>query len=63
MAHNPKPSAKNEQGEYAVFENALKKVLSVSHAEMQARLKKSEDKRNRASKRSSASSRASNGSH
>jgi hypothetical protein len=60
MAHHPKSSAKNKQGEYAVFSNALKKVLSVSHDEMKARLK-SEGKRNRATKRPSASSRASSG--
>jgi hypothetical protein len=34
------PSGENERGEYATFENALKKVLKVSHAEMQERLKR-----------------------
>jgi hypothetical protein len=38
MATRPKPSAKNETGEYANFERALKKVLSVSHSEIEARL-------------------------
>ena len=37
MAH-PKPSAKNEKGEYARFEDSLKKVLAVSHAELAARI-------------------------
>jgi hypothetical protein len=50
VARHPKPSAKNVQGEYATFENALKKVLSVSHSELQSRL----PKRKRV-KRSSAS--------
>jgi hypothetical protein len=36
-SRHPKPSAKNEQDEYATFENALKKVLKVSHSEMQKR--------------------------
>jgi hypothetical protein len=36
----PDSSAKNDGGEYATFENALKKVLKVSHAEMQERLKR-----------------------
>ena len=36
MANHPKPSAKNEQGEYATFENALKKVLSVPHSALKA---------------------------
>jgi hypothetical protein len=31
-------SGKNEKGEYATFETALKKVLGVSHQEMQKRL-------------------------
>jgi len=56
----PKPSAKNEQGEYANFASALRKVLSVSHSEMQNRLE-SERKRKARTRRSSASSRASNG--
>ena len=34
----PKASAKNEKGEYATFETALKKVLTVSHKEMQKRI-------------------------
>jgi len=39
-SRHPKRSGKNEQDEYATFENALKKVLKVSHAEMQKRLKR-----------------------
>ena len=38
MTNHPKPSAKNTEGEYANFERALKKVLSVSHTEIKARL-------------------------
>jgi hypothetical protein len=38
MANHPNPSAKNDEGEYANFERALKKVLSVSHSEIKARL-------------------------
>jgi hypothetical protein len=34
----PAAPAKNEQGEYANFERALKKVLSVSHSEIKIRL-------------------------
>lgn len=34
----PAPSAKNEQDEYATFETALKKVLTVPRDEMQKRL-------------------------
>jgi hypothetical protein len=35
---SPTPSAKNDSGEYATFENALKKVLTVSYEEMKAKL-------------------------
>jgi len=38
MATHPKPSAKNESGEYATFETALKKVLSVPHSALKAQL-------------------------
>lgn len=38
MANHPKPSAKNEQGEYATLETALKKVLSVPHSALKAEL-------------------------
>jgi hypothetical protein len=49
---------RSDQPEYSTFENALKKVLSVSHAEMQAKLK-AEEKRKRASAKRSSASRAS----
>jgi hypothetical protein len=39
--------------EYATFENALRKVLQVSHAEMQARLKAAKQSRQRRRKRAS----------
>jgi len=39
-SHRSNHPAKNEQGEYATFETALKKVLTVSHSEMQKRLKR-----------------------
>jgi hypothetical protein len=38
MALHPKPSAKNETGEYDRFENALKKVLSVPHSEIKSKI-------------------------
>lgn len=51
MAHS-KPSAKNATSEYATFENALKKVLSVSHATIRAEL---EAEKRKKTKRSSVS--------
>jgi hypothetical protein len=32
----PEPSAKNGQGEYATFTDALKKVLSVPHSQIKS---------------------------
>ena len=52
MKSNPKQS-----DEYATFENALRKVLTVSHAEMQRRLKNA--KRERKQRRKRASDRVS----
>jgi hypothetical protein len=47
----PARTPQNEQGEYATFATALKKVLSVSHSEIKKKL----DAKKRKSKRSSAS--------
>ncbi len=57
MATHPKPSAKNETGEYANFENALRKVLSVPHSELKSKLSSEKRARKRQPKR--AFSRAS----
>jgi hypothetical protein len=58
MATHPKPSAKNETGEYANFERALKKVLSVSHSEIKARLDAAKKARQRGRRASGHASRA-----
>ena len=50
-------AAKKPSEEYARFTDALKRVLSVSHSEMQSRLEA--DKKARASKPRPSSSRAS----
>ena len=52
------PSAKNETGEYANFERALKKVLSVSHSEIQARLATAKEQRQRGKRASGRASHA-----
>jgi hypothetical protein len=49
----PSHPAKNAKGEYATFEDALKRVLSVPHSEIQAKLQ--DEKRKRRSRRASAS--------
>ena len=48
-ASHPKPSAKNESGEYASFEGALKKILSVSHFEIKSKLDAEKRKRTKTS--------------
>jgi hypothetical protein len=53
---HPTHPAKNEQGEYGNFETLLKRVVSVPHSEVQARLrseKKQKAKRSSASRASS----------
>jgi hypothetical protein len=52
MPHKPSQSGKKEQGEYATFEDALKKVLSVPHSKMRATLD-AEKKRKKVSSRAS----------
>jgi hypothetical protein len=56
VASHPESSAKNESGEYATFEDALKKVLSVPHSKMKSKL--AAEKRKKIKK--SSASRASN---
>ena len=57
MSH-PKPSAKNETGEYDNFERALKKVLSVPHSEIKARLDAAKKARQNGKRASGRASRA-----
>lgn len=38
MANHPKPSAKNEQGEFGNFTKLLDKLLSVPHSKIKAEL-------------------------
>jgi hypothetical protein len=49
---HPKRSGKNESGDYAAFEGALKKILSVPHSEMKSKIDAEKRKR---FKKSSAS--------
>jgi hypothetical protein len=53
MATNPKPSAKNETDEYATFETALRKVLSVPHSALKAHLDAEKRARTQRGKRAS----------
>jgi hypothetical protein len=49
MARHHKPSAKNASGEYAAFDAALRKVLSVSHSEIKAKIDAGKRKRSKSS--------------
>jgi hypothetical protein len=53
MATHPKPSAKNETDEYATFETALKKVLSVPHSALKTHLDAEKRARKQRGKRAS----------
>jgi hypothetical protein len=55
-AKHSKPSSKNDTGEYATFENALKSVLSVSPSKLKTKINAEKRKR---FKKSSASRAAS----
>src|SRR6266404_2967111 len=57
-ARRPKPSAKNEPGAFARFDDLVGRVLSVPHSRIKEQLR-AEAERKRQSKRSSASVRAS----
>jgi hypothetical protein len=53
MSHS-KPSAKNEPSEYATFEDALRKVLSVPHSEIKAKIESEKQARKQQKKQPSA---------
>ena len=53
MANHPTQSAKNETDEYATFEIALKKVLSVPHSALKTQLDAEKRVRRQRTKRAS----------
>jgi hypothetical protein len=56
--NSPAPSGKNEQGEFARFDNLVGRVLSVPHSRIKEQLD-AEKQRKRTAKSASASGRAS----
>jgi hypothetical protein len=38
MAHHPKPSAKNETGDFAKFTTFMRRLVAVPHSEIKAKL-------------------------
>jgi hypothetical protein len=60
MANHPKPSAKNEQGDFTKFTNFMRRLVAVPHTEIKAKLDAEKQAKQRRRKRSSASGHASN---
>ena len=54
MANRPKTSAKNDQGEFSRFENFMRRLVSVPHSEIKAKL--DAEKRAKERKRTSKAS-------
>lgn len=55
MASRPKPSAKNETGEYAQFTNFMRRLVAVPHSEIKAKLEAEKRAKSWKPKRVSAS--------
>jgi len=58
LAKHPKPSAKNEQGEYVKFTNFMRQLVAVPHSEIKAKLDAEKRAKARKQKASSRASRA-----
>lgn len=59
VASHPKPSAKNESGDYAKFENFMKRLVAVPHSEIKSKLEAEKRAKKRGKSRVSSASRAS----
>jgi hypothetical protein len=53
MSNRPKPSAKNEQGEFGEFKDFVRRLVAVPHSEIKAKL--DAEKRAKTRKRKAAS--------
>jgi hypothetical protein len=54
MPSRPKPSAKNEQGEFGKFTNLLDRLLSVPHSKIKAELDAEKEAKRTRPKRASS---------
>jgi hypothetical protein len=61
MGSRPKPSAKNELGEYAKFSNFMKRLVAVPHSEIKTKLDAEKQAKKRKKSRISSASRATSG--
>jgi hypothetical protein len=55
VANHPKPSAKNEPGDFAKFTNFMKRLVAVPHSEIKAKLDAEKQAKKQRTKRSSVS--------
>jgi hypothetical protein len=55
VANHPKPSAKNETGDFAKFTNFMRRLVAVPHSEIKAQLDAEKQARKQRRKRSSVS--------
>jgi hypothetical protein len=62
MASHPKPSAKNEQGDFGKFKKFMTRLVAVPHSEIKAQLDAEKLAKKRRKSRVSSASRAANGS-
>jgi hypothetical protein len=58
MGSHPKPSAKNDSGEYVKFENFMKRLVAVPHSEIKAKLDAEKLAKKRKKAKASSASRA-----
>jgi hypothetical protein len=55
MASRPKPSAKNETGDFARFKNFMTRLVAVPHSEIKAKLDAEKKAKQKSKKKTSAS--------
>jgi len=60
MANHPKAPAKNLTGDFGQFKDFMRRLVSVPHSEIKAKLDAEKQAKQRRRKRSSASGHASN---
>lgn len=51
MANHPKPSAKNESGDFVKFTNFMRRLVAVPHSEIKAQLDAEKQAKQRRQKR------------
>jgi hypothetical protein len=60
MSNRPRPSAKNEMGDFDKFKNFMRRLVAVPHSEIKAKLDAEKKSRERKRTAKTSASRASN---